>query len=168
MAKEENKFSLELCKIKHDHIDKDVDEIKRDTKTLQETNQTHNETITKLIQTLTDEIRSSHKNLKDKIILSEKTTGDKIDALNDFDQSLKGNGDPGIWECVRNIKRSLKIIMVVIFVTLLLVLGGNYRGVTLNKIREAIGMEKKEIQKVEPAHIYPEEKDKILLMPPKK
>ncbi len=157
MNNEKNeKFIPEICKIKHKQIDEDisyvktnVDNINEDVKNIKEDNIKHNEEIKNMIVTLTHDVKSSNQNLKNKIILSEKTTGDKIDALNNFDDSLKGNGDPGIWESIRNIKRNVKMILCAMIIIIILVLGGNYRGISLDKIKKAIKI-KKETKQIEP------------------
>jgi len=145
----ENEFIQQVCRLKHDNLDKDIFKIKEDVEEVRKTEESQHEEIKKMISTLTREVRSSHKNLKNKIILSEKSMGDKIDALNDFDESLKGNGNPGIWENVRNIKRNVKITMVAMAFLFLLLLGGNYRGVSLQSIKNVFGIGKDKINQVE-------------------
>ena len=142
MSGKEKDFIPVICKIRHESIDKDIEEIKN------KENKQHEE-IKELISNLTEEIKNSHQNLKNKIILSEKTMGNKIDSLNDFDETLKGNGDPGIWESVRNIKRNIKIILWTILIILILVLGGSYEGVSLDKIKKALGLDKTVAEQVE-------------------
>ena len=87
--------------------------------------------------------------LKDKIVLSEKLTGKKIDDLDSFDNTLKGNGDPGIWESIRTMKRNIKIILWILAFIVLLELGGNWRGVTFDKIREKLGMKTTQVKEKE-------------------
>ena len=153
---ENKKFIPEICKIKHKQINDDIDNIKKETgdikenvKSIKENNIQHNKEIKNMIVTLTHDIKLNYQNLKNKIILSEKTTGDKIDTLNDFDDSLKGNGDPGIWESIRNIKKNIKLILCAIIIIVILILGGNYRGISLDKIKNTIRI-KKETKQIKP------------------
>jgi len=107
-----------VCQLKHIAIDKEFENIKND-------------------------IKISNANLKDKIVLIEKTIGDKIDSLSDFDDTLKGNGTPGIRESVRNIKRDVKIIIVLLVV----LIGGSVSGVSLKTIKEKIfGQKTKQVE----------------------
>ena len=91
-----------------------------------------------MIIELSEEVKENYLNLKDKIILSEKKTGDKIDKLDSFDDTLKGNGDPGVWETIRVIKIWVWIVGSAVSVILILSLGGNWRGVTFETIKEKI------------------------------
>ncbi len=90
---------------------------------------------------LTREVIASHTNLKNKIILVNKSLGDKIDDLNDFDKKLRGNGYPGVWESVRSNKESIKITRKIgywfigVFLTILIALtvitlGGSWHGIS--------------------------------------
>ncbi len=161
---DEKEFLPEICKVKHAAIDREIDNIKKDS-------EEKHEEIKGMITSLGEEVKNSHENLKDKIVLSEKRTGDKIDSLNDFDESLKGNGNPGIWESVRNIKRNIKIILCAIALILILVLGGSYEGVSLDKIKKAFGIEKTVAEQVEEVPVeeevvvLEEEKPKIIACP---
>ena len=133
---EDNKFLPEICKIKHDSIDKDIERMKEDIGEIKDEKNEKHEEIKELISSLSKEIENSSINLKNKIVLSEKKAGDKIDALNDFDETLRGNGDPGIWESIRNIKRDIKIILSIVIIIAILVLGGNFKGISLEKIKK--------------------------------
>ena len=126
-----------VCQLKHEAIDKEFENIKNDIKT-------------------------SNINLKDKIVLVEKTIGDKIDSLSDFDDTLKGNGTPGIRESVRNIKRDVRIIIAL----LVIFIGGSVSGVSLKTIKEKIFGQKTEqveptIKKIE----IPKKEVKLFVMP---
>ena len=123
-------FLPEICKIKHKNIDKDISEIKNDI-----------EEIKNMTSKLTREVIASHTNLKNKIILVNKSLGDKIDDLNDFDKKLRGNGYPGVWESVRSNKESIKITRKIgywfigVFLTILIALtvitlGGSWHGIS--------------------------------------
>ncbi len=104
-------FLPEICKMRHEAINKEMERIKENQK-------------------------KENKNLKDKIVLSEKRIGNKIDNLAIFDDSLKGNGDPGIWESVRIIKRDVRINKWLIIGFIVLMVGGRFFGVTLDHIGE--------------------------------
>ncbi len=144
-------FIPEICELKHNNIDKDIKDIKEDVEEIKNEKNEQHEEIKEMIMELSKEIATSHMNLKNKIVLVNKTMGDKIDDLNEFDKKLKGNGDPGIWESVRNIKRNIKIIMCTITIILILSLGGSYRGISLKSIKEKIGIDKtKQVELVKP------------------
>ncbi len=141
-------FNPEICELKHNNIDKDIKSIKEDIKEIRNEENEQHEEIKEMIMGLSKEIATSHINLKNKIVLVNKSMGDKIDDLNEFNKKLRGNGDPGIWESIRNIKRNIKIIMCTITVILILVLGGSYRGISLDGIRKRLPGQK--IKQVEP------------------
>jgi len=147
MKKEEKEnYIPEICKVKHESIDKDIENIKDDIKEIKEKGEEDFGRLRKMMTLIMKEVKDSHDNLKNKIILSEKRTGDKIDKLNEFDDSLKGNGNPGIWETIRSIKKTLRIIVVI----LILLLGGSFLGVTLEKIKGTFGMNNTTAEIVKP------------------
>lgn len=140
-------FLPSICKIKHEVIDKDISEIKEDIEEIKKEGRSHHEEIKEMITKLSGEIKLSHQNLKNKIILVNKFMGDKIDELNDFDRGLRGNGDPGVWESVRANKESIKInrkvgywfmgaISSVIIVLAIITLGGSWEGLSKKTIKE--------------------------------
>ena len=142
MASED--FSPEVCKLRHKTIDKDVSEIKEDIEEIKKEEQDQHEEMKKMMIKLSNEVRFSHQNLKNKIILNDKKMGDKIDELSAFDKSLRGNGDPGVWESVRTnrdlIKNTRKIgywfvtiITSVIIVLAIITLGGEWQGISKEK-----------------------------------
>lgn len=129
-------FNIEMCKFKHKAIDQDFEDLKSDREKMHEEIKGM---ILSLKSDIKDEIKesveNSHNNLRDKIVLTQKTLGDKIDALNEFDDTLKGNGDPGVWETLRNFTWKLRVLFALIVLIIILVLGGNFRGITLEKIK---------------------------------
>jgi hypothetical protein len=150
-------FLLEVCKIKHEVIDKDVSEIKEDIEEIKKEERSQHEEIKELIAKLSGEIKFSHQNLKDKIILNDKIMGDKIDELNDFDKGLRGNGDPGVWESVRTNKESIKltrkigcwiagVLTTAILAVIIITLGGSWHGVSKKTIKEESPFSQKEKQ----------------------
>ena len=147
-----NDFLSQICKVKHGAIDKEMKSIKEKIEDSKENVEIRHEELKTLISSLDNSIRESHNNLKNKIVLSEKTMGEKIDSLKSFDDTLKGNGKPGVWESIRSIKRNMKIMMGTVIIILVLTLGGSYKGVSLEKIKNFIGIEKtetKEVTKIE-------------------
>ena len=143
-----DEFLPEICEIKHENIDKDISEIKDDI-----------EEIKNMTSKLTREVIASHTNLKNKIILVNKSLGDKIDDLNDFDKKLRGNGDPGVWESVRDnqetIKNTRKIgywfitaFIAVIIVLSVITLGGEWNGLS-KKITKEEGISGQKTKQVE-------------------
>lgn len=162
MGDNETDFIPVICELKHENIDREVDDIKTNVKDIdtdikdidndlnemRENQYLQHEEIKKMIENLSKDIKNSHINLKNKIVLSEKTMGDKIDSLNDFDETLKGNGDPGIWEIIRNTRRDVKIIIVL----LVIFIGGRIFGVSLKNIKNNF-FGKTEIKQVEPSPV---------------
>jgi hypothetical protein len=140
-------FIPAICKIKHENIDKDINDIKKDIEEIKIEEKTQHEEIKDMIEDLSNEAKLNHQNLKNKIILVNKSTGDKIDDLNDFDKDLRGNGDPGVWETIRNIKKDVKIIMIL----LIIFIGGSIAGISLKTVKEKwFGTDAQKIEKVEP------------------
>jgi len=163
-AKDNQDFLPAVCKIKHEKIDLAIEGIKEKINDIEEDGQLKQGELKELINKLSQDAKENHENLKKKIILSEKRTGDKIDALNSFDDTLKGNGNPGIWETVRNIKRNGKTIIVIGIILIVLMLGGDYKGISLNKLKQRLGIKKTEIKKVE-LKVKPKKELTIKLLP---
>lgn len=140
--KNTKEFNAEVCQLKHEAIDKEFAHSRG----------THEE-IKKMINDLSESLEASmesnYENLKDKVVLTEKTIGDKIDSLNDFDNSLKGNGNPGVWESIRWATWKIRILGIILLVLLILMLGGNFKGVTIDKIKETFGIKKTETKQTE-------------------
>jgi hypothetical protein len=122
-------FSSEICRIRHENIEKDVSEIKEDI-----------EEIKNMTSRLTREVIKVHMNLKNKIILNDIRAADKIDDLVAFDKELKGNGDPGVCEQVRTNKEAIKVtrkigywfitaFIAVIVVLSIITLNGEWNGI---------------------------------------
>ena len=122
-------FNPDVCKLKHKAIDKELEERKQ----LFEKN--HQE-LKDMILGLKKDMKEDNDNLKNKIILTEKNIGDKIDALDDFDDSLRGNGNPGVWETLRLNKWQIRIIFLILSIIIILALGGNFKGITKDKIKD--------------------------------
>ncbi len=146
----DEQFNSEICNLKHIAIDKEFQAVKDDASVK------HAE-IVELIQSLQDNIKKnvqdSHDNLKDKIILTEKIIGDKIDSLSEFDDSLKGNGTPGVWESIRALTWKFRLMIAMLSLMLILFIGGNIKGVTKEKVKAFFGW-KTETKQVEDLHIY--------------
>jgi len=137
-------FLPEICKIKHDNIDKDISEIKSDI-----------EEIKNMTSRLTKEVIKSHMNLKNKIILNDVRALDKIDDLVAFDKALRGNGEPGVWESVRTNKEAIKAtrkigywfiaaFIAVIVVLSIITLGGDWNGIS--KKEKLSGQKTKQVE----------------------
>ena len=133
-------FNPEICKLKHLGIDKELKSI--------------SDKIDSLKKDLRQDVINANENLKNKVILSEKMIGEKLDVLNDFDNQLRGNGDPGVWESVRGLKWRVRILISVVLILLLLVLGGTFRGVSLAGIKKIIGINTPTEEVDEGTHIY--------------
>ncbi len=144
-----NDVSPTVCRLKHEAIDKEFENIKDNA-------EKRHEEIKLIIGTLHDNIKkdieTSNDNLRDKIVLTEKTIGDKIDSLSDFDDTLKGNGTPGIWESIRALTWKFRLMIAMLSIILILFIGGNIKGVTWNKIRAFFGgkVESKQVETTKP------------------
>ena len=134
-------FNVELCRIKHKIIDKEIEDIKGIEKE-------NRQEINKKIEDLKKDLKKEDKNIKNKIVLTEKTVGTKIDTLAEFDEKLRGNGKPGIWETVRATNKKVTITFWIVVVMFIFMLGGDWQGISLNTIKNKIGIGK-EIKQVE-------------------
>jgi len=156
----------EVCQLKHIAIDKELENIKNDTE------RRHDE-IKSMINTLQDNIKKdikvSNTNLKDKIILTEKTIGDKIDSLSEFDDTLKGNGTPGVWENIRENKKAIGntrtigywfvgVFTAIIIVLAIITIGGEWQG--LSKEKKSLRLKTKEVEPKEA--LEPKEEVKLI------
>ena len=140
-------FNPEVCQLKHIAVDKELENLKTDAE------KRHNELvgmIQSMQQSIKDDVEKSHSNLKDKIVLTEKTIGGKIDKLNEFDDSLKGNGSPGVWESIRSLTWKFRIMLTLIIVVLVISLGGDFRGVTFESIKKSLGIKTTKIEESTP------------------
>ena len=169
MTDTDKDFIPEICDLKHEALDKNVEEISEDIEKIKKNENQKHEEIKNMITELTMEVRDSHVNLKNKIVLAEKTMGDKIDSLYEFDESLKGNGNPGIWENIRTINKNIKWLFAFLIIIFILTLGGNIKGVSINGIKESIIGSNIKIQQVEliPLIVHPA-KETPLIKPLKK
>ena len=133
----DDQFNIEICNLKHIAIDKEFQSLKTDA-------DKRHEELVGIIQASQDnikeDVKASNVNLKDKIVLIEKTIGDKIDSLSEFDDTLKGNGAPGIWESIRSINRMIKIIFAVLLIIITLELGGTWNRINWESIRKKFGI----------------------------
>lgn len=136
-----------VCQLKHEAIDKEFKNIKNDAE------KRHDEMksiIVELQENIKKDIKVGNTNLKDKIVLTEKTIGEKIDKLSEFDDSLKGNGTPGIWESIRTLKRRVTIVISLLIAVIIISAGGSVKGLTKEKIKKIFGLSNTETKQVEP------------------
>lgn len=152
----EGEYLSEVCQVRHTAIEKDIgeirkdiDEIEKNMEAIKQEEHKENDEIKKIIKELSDDMKLANENLKNKIILVNKSMGDKVDELNEFDKKLRGNGSPGVWESIRNIQRNIKVIMATLMLIIILVLGGSYRGISLEKLRQRINSNDQTIEKME-------------------
>jgi len=128
-------FNPDICQLRHDVIDKEFESLRV------ESDRKHEE-MKELFKSIRKDIKrdtnNSYNNLRDKIILTDKSLGDKVDSLCEFDDTLKGNGSPGVWESIRWVKWKIRIIFGIIVFIVILILGGNFKGVSLDTIREKL------------------------------
>ncbi len=140
-------FNPAMCQLRHESVEKDFTVIKTDA------GRRHEE-IKELIKSVKKEIikdtKASHINLRDKIVLVDKTVGDKIDSLSEFDDTLKGNGTPGVWESIRSLNRMMKVLLSIVTIIVILELGGSVNRLDWNKIKEKIWGPPTVAEQVEP------------------
>jgi hypothetical protein len=138
-------FNSEICNLKHGMIEKEFQSINKQSELK------HAEIIdiiTNLRQGIKEDNQEAYDNLKDKIVLVKRTLGDKIDKLDEFDESLRGNGNPGIKESIRMLTWRVKVVFGLTCIIILLMLGGEFRGITLDKIKNIInGTKNTQIEK---------------------
>ena len=137
-----------VCRLKHIAIDKEFENIKENAKRRHEEMRSM---IDGLQENIKKDIKVSNTNLKDKIILTEKTIGDKIDSLSKFDDTLKGNGTPGIWESIRNLRWQIRGMISFIVIVVVLWVGGSIKGITMEKIKNKFGFGSAKTKQVESA-----------------
>jgi len=142
-----DEFNATICHMRHEGVEKDFVAIKIDA-------DRRHEEIKEFIKSVKEEIikdtKASHSNLKDKIVLVDKTVGDKIDSLSEFDDTLKGNGKPGVWESIRFLNRMMKVLISIVTVIVILELGGSVNRIDWDKIREKLWGPTAEAKQVEP------------------
>jgi len=173
-------FNFDICKLKHAAIDKELKNIETNNSKKYEEDDKKHEELMGIIQNfqknvkedienvhtrIKEDNKKDYNNLKDKIILTEKIIGGKIDKLNEFDDSLKGNGHPGIWESIRILKWKYRISAAFLVIIFILVLGGDIRGITIDKIKKCFGIDKQvETKQVEEKEIKQEESEFNMLI----
>ena len=99
--------------------------------------------------------------IKDKGIMENEKVGKKIDVLIDnefnkylrnneeFFRSLKGNGSPSVNERLRCINRNIRRLWCSIVIMMIFLLGGEYGGVSIDSVKERLGIKTKEVIKEE-------------------
>ena len=74
----------------------------------------------------------------------------ELNDIKEFNKELKGNGKPSVTQEVRNLKKNIKCLWTVIIFIIIFSLGGSYRGITVEKIKEKLGIKKNvEVKNVE-------------------
>ncbi len=129
-------FNPEVCALKYNGLNKRTDDLHQK---LRDNHKIILDAIEEVRDDLKEHTDKEMENIKSKIILSEKIMGDKIDCLDRFDSSLRGNGSPGVWESIRNIKWSIGIIIFVLTILTIWQFGGSFRGVTRESIIDSFG-----------------------------
>jgi hypothetical protein len=123
-------FLPEVCKEKHKNLDKDIKEIEDEQKEIVK----QNNKIKLELEGIRKDNKNNYNNIKSKIVLTEKSIGNKIDKLNNFDDTLKGNGNPGIQENIRTIKKDVRNLRWVIIGFIVLLIGGRFIGFNLEQL----------------------------------
>jgi hypothetical protein len=141
-----SEFNKEICEYKHTEIDNKLDDIKSQ---IQDSVHSMKEDIIEALKIREEKMSSdfTHKEegLKNKIIVTEKGILEKVDTLADFQATLRGNGTPSIFELVRTIKFRQNMVLAALMVIFFLMIVGDYRGISIEKIRRFIGLESKQV-----------------------
>ena len=153
----QNDILPDVCRLKHIAIDKELDGMKHNAEKRHEEIKSM---IGSLQEIIKEDAKISHGNLKDKIVLTEKTIGDKIDSLSAFDDTLKGNGTPGVWESIRSLTKTVKVIMSILIIIVIFELGGSWSRINWQSLREKI-WGPPQTKQIEPA----EKKEEAILPP---
>lgn len=95
------------------------------------------------------QISTIYRALRNRILISDKNRKEDIDSLTVFLKKIKGNGDPGVFEEIRTIKRQLKGVIVVLVAVVVLMLGGTYMGISVDKLKEKMAEQKQNIEQLE-------------------
>ena len=135
----EDQFISKVCDVLHEAIDREICDIKEDMIEEKREREKNHEEIKKLIE-------DNYENLRNKIFISEKGVVSKIDTLDEFDSTIRGNGTPGVWESIRSINKNIKYIFCAIAFLLILTLGGSWNDISTKSIKEKI-LPKKEVKK---------------------
>ena len=150
--KTEKKWESADCKFQHDAIKKEFNIIDEKLITIEKHNNKQLEDIKNAIE---NENAQEHTQINDKIKVVSESIHTKLD---EFDQSFRGNGRIGVFEEIRALKKEIenlsKIVqgkitdfkgiakmtvigmIKIIFILVVLVIGGRYYGLTLNTPNE--------------------------------
>jgi DNA-binding transcriptional MerR regulator len=159
-------FNKEICELKH----KEIDQSLRDIKTqLQDCTEHMERGIIAAIKQVEDKLDSKmstkEENLKNKIVVTEKSVNEKIDVLADFHAVLRGNGQPSIFELVRTLKFRQNIVLFLLVIIFFCMIAGDYRGISISKIRKFIGLESKQVDSTPPNVSIPDPQSSASLSP---
>ena len=124
--KNEGSFNQEICDLKHLEINRHFEDIK--------------ETILAAIKNVEEkvdkDISYKEENLKNKIVIVEKGINEKIDIIDEFQDTIKGNGEPGISERMRLVELKVKYNFYIVVIIIILIFGGEFWGVTAGSIKK--------------------------------
>lgn len=164
-------FNSEVCNLKHEQIEK---QFKEQEKRIDDKfgnlkdyiGDNKNETL-KAIRGMEEKIgekmRAMEEQLMSKIKVERDNASEKFDALSEFSDELRGNGEPGVFEMLRSYRRRQVVIITVLVIMSILMIGGEYKGVSLKKIRSFLGLDAVEIKTVEtPPNGTKKENDAII------
>jgi predicted Holliday junction resolvase-like endonuclease len=147
-----DEFNKEVCELKHTDIHNKISDIKNQ---IQTSTDHMEQSILVAIKQVEDKLDSKlfmkEENLKNKVIIVEKAVNDKIDVLSEFHEVLRGNGQPSIFELVRTLKFRQNIVLFILVVIFFFMIAGDYRGISISKIRKFIGLESKQAELLSPS-----------------
>jgi len=124
--KEDNSFNQEICELKHLEINRHFEDIKEIILAA----------IKNVEEKIDKDISYKEENLKNKIIVVEKGINEKIDIIDEFQDTIKGNGEPGISERMRSVELKVKYNFYTIVIIIILLFGGEFWGVTAENIKK--------------------------------
>ena len=144
-------------------IDEKIEELKEELKEIvKEKSILNSERVGKKIDAIIDDsfLKELRGNGKPGVFEKLRDNEKELNDIKEFNKELKGNGKPSVTQEVRSLKNNVRCLWAVIVFIIVFSLGGNYRGITVEKIKEKLfGTDKKdvEIKKVEEEKVIEEE-----------
>jgi hypothetical protein len=134
------RYRLELCKKEFQAVNTRIENVEGN---VGQSLSNHRDEVNRLLDThqeaISKEIKAGINNVKNKVVIAQKSLGDKIDKLDEFDNTLKGNGEKGINEKARWLKWEVRLIFGWLLLITILILGGKTQGgLTLENIKNAL------------------------------
>ncbi len=134
-------------------IEKKIEELRKEIKeVIKEKSILDSQRVGKKIDSIIDDefIHQLKGNSNPGVFEKLRDTEENIKNIIEFNKELKGNGKPSVTQEIRNLKRNIKAMWIIIGFIIIFSLGGSYRGITFERVKEKLGIEKKiEVKNVE-------------------